>query len=81
MIVYTCTIGFGPEYRRELFVEEVQANKTRRSSNNYTNLHVPYTKRKTFAHRLISVVGPRMWNKLPTKIRLNTIVGGLKRDL
>ena len=80
-IVYKCTSGIGPEYLRELFVKEVQAHNTRRSSNNNTNLHVPYTKRKTFAHRSISVAGPRMWNKLPTKIKLNTTVDGFKRDL
>lgn len=81
MIVYKCVNGMGPDYLMKLFVKDEQKYKTRRSGIDNCNLQLPFTKRKTFADRAISVAGPKMWNKLPLAIRKNVTVEGFKKDL
>jgi len=40
-----------------------------RSSVNQHQLTVPHCRRITFVHQAFSVVGPTVWNSLPTEFR------------
>ena len=70
LLVYKCLNGLSPSYLVELL--ELKSTTSRlglRSTCDRTLLCIPFTKRKTFADRSFSVVGPRLWNGLPKTIR------------
>ena len=65
-----CLNGLAPSYLMELL--ELKSTMSRlglRSTCDRTLLCIPFNKRKTFADRSFSVVGPRLWNGLPKSIR------------
>ena len=70
LLIYKCLNGQAPSYLSELL--ELKSTTSRfglRSTCDRTLLCIPFTKRKTFADRLFSVAGPRLWNGLPKTIR------------
>ena len=70
LLVYKCLNDQAPSYLSELL--ELKSTTSRlcvRSTSDMTLLCVPFTKRKTFADRSVSVAGPRLWNGLPRTIR------------
>ena len=70
LLVYKCLNGLAPSYLSELLVlKSTMSRLDLRSTSDSTLLCVPFTKRKTFADRLFSMVGPRLWNGLPKTIR------------
>ena len=51
------------------------------NDNNEHLLIIPYVKYKTFTARTFSIVGPKLWNTLPSRIKSSTIYEGFKKDL
>ena len=68
-IVHKCHHRESPPYLARM----IEHSKLRRegfcSEIDTTRLLVPQTSKKTFAARSFSVLGPQLWNKLPTRIR------------
>ena len=53
-----------------------------RSNDNFKHLLIiPYVNYKTFTARTFSVVGPKLWNKLPSRIKSSITCEGFKKDL
>lgn len=76
--VFNCLQGNAPRYLMDLLVKN-EGTRTLRNSHN--KLIVPSVKRKTFASRSFSVYGPRVWNRLPEHLRLETNRDNFKRKL
>ena len=79
VLIHKAVEGFGPHYLAKLFT--IQNHRNLRSSDG-RRLMVPYTLRKTFAHRAISSLGPVWWNKYTTKdLHLETNEDMFKKKL
>ena len=52
-----------------------------RSNNIYQRLIILQTKRRTFADRSFSVMGPILWNQLPNSSKQSTTANQFKRNL
>ena len=48
---------------------KVQHREGLHSNDKTSQLEIPHTTRKTFAARAFSVLGPQLWNQLPTEIQ------------
>ena len=69
-LIHKSLFGTAPEYLKNMFTKLPTAQRTLRSSMDTTNkLLVPFVKKKTFANRSISVMGPVLWNQLPRHLR------------
>ena len=70
-LVFLALKGDGPSYLSNLLSAR-QITRRLRSHNeeNGVLLNIPKTIRKTFADRSFSVTGPKIWNALPSDIRL-----------
>ena len=68
--VHKCIYGNAPLYLKDLLVRNVPIRTTRQSVDPAPRLIVPYAKRKTFAERSFSIQGPRLWNEIPSDLRL-----------
>ena len=79
LLVYKCLHGLAPAYLRDLIKVKVPGYSTRASTQNM--LVVPFTRRKTFAHRSFGVAGPRLWNGIPNDVRNSESVVVFKRKL
>ena len=84
LIVYNClTDANTPGYLHDLLVhinrKEMSSNL--RSNENEHLVIIPYVKYKTFTARTFQVVGPKLWNKLPSRIKSSTTCEGFKKDL
>ena len=66
-LVFKCLHGDAPHLER-LIKHTTPARKGLRSEKDTTKLLVPKTSRKTFAAQSFSVLGPELWNKLPSEL-------------
>lgn len=66
LYVYKAVHELAPEYIKDLVL--MNSGRSQRSFNCLL-LFVPRTRLKTKGDRAFSVVGPRLWNALPTHIR------------
>jgi hypothetical protein len=81
-LVYKCVVEkSAPDYLIKKFKLASQCERSMRSNDVLYRLHVPRTKRKTFADRAISVAGPELWNKLPNDIKQSINTGIFKKKL
>ena len=68
-LVHKSLLGEAPDYLATMFKFEYRTySVTTRSSDEHL-LHIPSTRRKTFADRSVDVQGPILWNKLPKDIK------------
>ena len=65
VIVHKCLEGLAPHYLQDLCVNNYKHDLR----NNSRRLIVPDVKNETFAARVFSVTGPKLWNSLPQYIR------------
>ena len=68
-LVYKSLHGLAPQYLNNLLTRKVQRREGLRSNDNTSQLEIPHTSRKTFAARAFSVLGPELWNQLPSEIQ------------
>lgn len=76
--VFNCILGEAPQYLMDLIIVNNGSRSLRNSDN---KLIVPRVKRKTFASQSFSVYGPRIWNRLPEYVRLETKRDEFKKKL
>jgi hypothetical protein len=79
LFVFKALRGLTPAYISNLIVEAKPKRATRSSSNKGILLEVPSTKRMTFAARSFSVVGPTLWNSLPSYIKLSDTIENFRK--
>ena len=79
LLVYKSLNDKGPEYLKELLVPYAPSRSLRSTSSN--NLVEPRTRLKTYGDRAFSVVGPKLWNKLPSSIKAASSVNSFKKAL
>jgi hypothetical protein len=81
-LVFLALNGDGPSYLRDLLsVRQVNRSLRSNSEGNGILLTIPKTTRKTFAERSFSVNGPKIWNSLPSNLRLITDFTLFKKNL
>ena len=80
-LVFQCLMGTAPSYLSDLLTVQSIGRNLRSNSNNGIVLAVPATKRKTFADRSFAVGGPKIWNSLPSNIKLATNYNQFKKML
>src|SRR6218665_2963947 len=75
-IVWHCVLGIAPTYLLELFIltSSCTGRQSLRSASR-GNFVVPHARTAIKQHRVFSIVGPSVWNSLPSEIR------SLPRDL
>ena len=66
-IVYRCVNKQGPQFLNEMFHRKEKTRTFRSNNQNY--LDIPVTKSKSYGNRAFSVLGARVWNRLPLDIR------------
>ena len=79
LLVFKSLNDKGPEYLRELLIRYTPSRSLRSASSN--SLVEPRTKLKTYGDRAFSVMGPRLWNMLPSSIKDSNSVDTFKRAL
>ena len=67
-LVHKCLRNSAPQYLKELLSLKTFTKNTRASTEPFT-LHIPRTKKATFASRSFSACGPVLWNELPAYLR------------
>ncbi len=65
LLVHKAQYGDAPQYMKDLFQARVQKGRTHDPEDRL--LVVPFTQRKTFVDRAISIAGPKYWNSLLNK--------------
>ena len=80
-LVYKCLFLDAPEYLKSLLRLQTSSSRDVRSNNKYKLLHVPFTRRKTFADRAFSVYAPKLWNSLPESICMEATLEQFKKSL
>ena len=80
-LVYKCINNQAPSYLQNLLTVNPTSNRPTRSNSKYKQLVIPFTKRKTFADRSFSVVGPKFWNELPNELHMSMNWESFKRNL
>ena len=79
--MYNCSVGHAAKYLTELLTEKVPARNLR-STVSYDGCNdVEGIKKKTFMDRSFGVVGPKLWNDLPSSIRTSVSIDIFKRNL
>ena len=78
--VYNCLNNTAPAYMKKMF-QRYSTREGLRSNNMEHLLVIPKTKRKTFVDRAFSVCGPRLWNHLPTELRIAPTLETFKSSL
>ena len=72
-LVYKALHGLAPQYLTNLLTRKIQHREGLCSNDKTSQLEIPHTTRKTFAARAFSVLGPELWNQLPSDIqRINS---------
>ena len=69
ILVYKSLHGLAPQYLTNLLTRKVQHREELHSNDKTSQLEIPHTTRKTFAARAFSVLGPELWNQLPSEIQ------------
>ena len=67
-LVYKCLNEQAPSYLCNLLTVNPICDQSMHSSTKFKQPIVPYMKRRTFADRSFSVVGPKYWNELPNDL-------------
>ena len=75
-MVYKALNGLAPEYISSLLV--CKSQKRRLRSSNGSMLEIPRTN-KSYGDRAFSVVGPKLWNRLPSNIKNQTTFSSFKK--
>ena len=78
--VYNCLNNTAPAYMKKM-LQRYSTREGLRSNNMEHLLVIPKTKRKTFMDRAFSVCGPRLWNHLPTELRMAPTLETFKSSL
>ena len=73
-------IGLAPDYLINLLPMHPNSQSLR-CDDIYERLIIPRTKRRTFADRSFSVMGPKLWNQLPNSLKQSTTANQFKRNL
>ena len=81
LFVYKALNGCAPDYVSQLLSPAQSSRVTRSTSSPATSLHMPFITRKTFAARSFSVMGPTLWNSLPTHIRLSNSITAFRSQI
>ena len=68
-LVYKSLHGLAPQYLTNLLTRKVQRREGLCLNDKTSQLEIPHTTRKTFSARAFSVLGPELWNQLPTEIQ------------
>ena len=68
-LVYKALHGLAPQYLTNLLTRKIQRREGLHSNDKTSQLEIPHTTRKTFAARAFSVLGPELWNQLPSDIQ------------
>lgn len=71
----------GPEYLKDLLVDQPVRRDNLRSNEKFRQLVVPKTHRKTFADRSFAVQGPKLWNSLPDSVKTSKNYDDFKSKL
>ena len=77
-LVYKCMNGLASNYLINLITIHPN-NQSLRSDNIYQRLIIPWTKRKMFAERSFSVMGPILWNQLPNFLKQSSMADQFKK--
>ena len=80
-LVFRSLHGMAPGYLADLLKPDQSRKPGLRSQNTTGVLHVPFTRRKTFAERSFSVFGPKTWNSLPNTLQTNMDYGKFRSGL
>ena len=80
LLAYKALTGEGPLYLRELLFLYTPT-RSLRSSSDVIRLTIPRTKLKTYGDRAFSAIVPRLWNALPTSIKVAPSVQTFKTSL
>ena len=80
-LVFKSLHGEAPPYLERLIKQLTPTRKGLRSEKDKMKLLVPKTSRKTFAARSFSVLGPELWNQLPSELRQINNYTTFKKDL
>ena len=73
-----------PLYLHDLLVHNNRKGMFSNLRSNDDNEHlliIPYVTYKTFVVRTFSVIGPKLWNKLPSRIKSSATCEGFKKEL
>ena len=81
VLVYKCLHGKAPEYLQNLLITFIPKREGLRSEAIIDRLIVLRTEKKTFADKVFSVVGPKVWNSLPNNVKTQRDVGHFKKSL
>ena len=68
LLTYKVLNGFAPTYLSEL-IQPYKNQRNLRSNNQYL-LRVPKSRTTTFGDRAFSVCAPKLWNNLPTDVKV-----------
>ena len=79
LLVYKSLNGKGPAYLKELLIPYNPSCALRSASSN--NLVEPRTHMKSYGDRAFCVMGPRLWNSLPSDVKDSVSVESFKRAL
>ena len=80
-LVYNCLNNNDPDYLKNLLTELPSQGKFLRSNEKHKQLLVPFTRKATFADRIFSVYGPKLWNGLPNDIRQSANEQTFKKNI
>ena len=80
-LVYKCINNQAPSYLQNLLTVNPTSNRSTHSNSKFKQLIVPFTKRKTFADRSFSVIGPKYWNELPNELCMLMNLESFRRNL
>ena len=79
VLIFKCIHGIAPAYLSGLM--KVRKSPRRLRSSDQFLLQVPFTRAGVVAERAFSVAGPRLWNALPSSIRLSESLDSFKGSL
>ena len=77
-LVYKCMNGLAPDYLVNLLLLHPNGWSLR-SDNIYQRLIISQTRRRPFADRSFSVIGPIWWNQSPNYLKQSTTIISLKK--
>ena len=81
MLVYNCLNQEAPKYLTDMLKHQNPTRNGLHSNNLHNLLEIPKVRRKTFAARSFSYVGPTLWNDLPDHLRTVHDVETFKKKL
>ena len=81
ILVYKCLYEQAPSYLCNLLTVNPISDWSVHSNSKFKQLIVPFTKRRIFADRSFSVVGPKYWNELPNELHVLPNLESVQRTL